>query len=228
MRAFRVPTETRPASGRRDNTSGESVTLDAVPSTLLTVAAGLAAGLALIVAIGAQNAFVLRQGLRREHVGAVVAVCLVADVALIAAGTLGVGALVQRAPLALDVLRWAGAAYLVWFAVRSFRSAARPGRLIDDAARSRGSVTLTAAGLTFLNPHVYLDTVVMLGSLANAHEARWAFAGGAMAASALWFIGLGFGARALAGPLGRPSVWRVLDVGIGVVMLALAVLLALG
>lgn len=199
-----------------------------VSPALVTVLTGFAAGLALIVAIGAQNAYVLRQGLRREHVSAVVAVCLTADVLLIAAGTLGVGALVTRAPAALDALRWAGAAYLAWFAVRSFRSAARPTQLTEASPRSRGSVVLTAAALTFLNPHVYLDTVVMLGSLANTHGTlRWAFAAGAMGASAVWFTGLGFGATALAGPLGRPLTWRILDIGIGVVMLGLAGYLAL-
>jgi len=200
-----------------------------VPLALLTGLTGFAAGLALIVAIGAQNAYVLRQGLRREHVGAVVAVCLAADIALIAAGTLGIGALVERAPTVLDLLRWAGAAYLVWFAASSFRSAARPRRLTETNDRSRGSVVLTAAALTFLNPHVYLDTVVMLGSLANTHGTlRWAFAAGAMAASAVWFTGLGFGARALSGPLGRPTTWRALDVVIGLVMLGLAVYLVAG
>ena len=200
-----------------------------MPLALLTGLTGFAAGLALIVAIGAQNAYVLRQGLRREHVGAVVAVCLAADIALIAAGTLGIGALVERAPTVLDLLRWAGAAYLVWFAASSFRSAARPRRLTETNDRSRGSVVLTAAALTFLNPHVYLDTVVMLGSLANTHGTlRWAFAAGAMAASAVWFTGLGFGARALSGPLGRPTTWRVLDVVIGLVMLGLAVYLVAG
>ncbi|MGM0385756.1 MAG: LysE/ArgO family amino acid transporter [Actinomycetota bacterium] len=199
-----------------------------VPSVLLTGLTGFAAGLALIVAIGAQNAYVLRQGLRREHVGAVVAVCLVADIALIAAGTLGIGTLVARAPVMLDVLRWAGAAYLAWFAIRSFRSAAQPGQLSGTEPRSRGSVVLTAAALTFLNPHVYLDTVVMLGSLANTHGAlRWAFAAGAMVASAVWFTGLGFGAHALSGPLGKPTTWRVLDVVIGLVMLVLAAYLVL-
>ncbi len=198
-----------------------------VPPALATGLTGFAAGLALIVAIGAQNAYVLRQGLRREHVGAVVAVCLVADILLIAAGTLGIGAVVARFPAALDILRWAGAAYLLWFAIRPSGLRARPSALADAPARSRGSVALTAAALTFLNPHVYLDTVVMLGSLANTHGAlRWAFAGGAMVASAAWFTGLGFGAHALSGPLGRPTTWRVLDLLIGAVMLVLAAYLA--
>lgn len=191
--------------------------------------AGLLAGLGLIVAIGAQNAFVLRQGLRREHVGVVVAICMVADASLIALGTHGIGAIVEAASWVLDVLRYGGAAYLLWFAFGSFRSAFRPHQLEQDASRSAGSVVRTTLALTFLNPHVYLDTVVMLGTLANQHgDLRWAFAGGAMLASVLWFSALGFGARLLSGPLGRPGTWRVVDALIGFVMLALAVTLALG
>lgn len=190
---------------------------------------GMLAGLGLIVAIGAQNAFVLRQGLRREHVGAVVAICMVADASLIALGTLGIGAIVEAAPWALTALRFGGAAYLLWFAIGSFRSAFRPHQLTQDAPRSAGSVVLTTLALTFLNPHVYLDTVVMLGTLANQQgDLRWTFAVGAMTASVLWFSALGFGAHLLSGPLGRPSTWRVVDAAIGFVMLGLAVMLALG
>jgi L-lysine exporter family protein LysE/ArgO len=188
---------------------------------------GLVTGLALIVAIGAQNAFVLRQGIRREHIGAVVLLCMAGDAALILAGTAGVGALVSRFPAALDVLRWAGAAYLVWFAARSFLAAVRPSSLTPDAPRSRGSVIATTLALTLLNPHVYLDTVVLVGSLANqhGHDARWIFAAGAVTASVAWFSGLGYGARALSGVLNRPRTWRIVDLVIGVVMLALAVTL---
>lgn len=194
------------------------------------LAAGLLTGLALIVAIGAQNAFVLRQGLRREHVGAVVAVCAASDVLLILTGTAGIGLLVRNVPWALEALRWLGVAYLVWFALSSFRSALRPGALEAQAPRSRSSVVGTTLALTWLNPHVYLDTVVMLGNLANQHgpDGRWVFAGGACAASVLWFSLLGWGARALAGPLGRPAVWRGVDLAVGVLMLAIAARLALG
>lgn len=186
-------------------------------------------GLALIVAIGAQNAFVLRQGIRREHIGAVVAVCMAGDALLIVAGTAGIGALVTQFPGVLEVLRWAGAAYLLWFAVRSFLSAARPGALTEQAPRSRTSVLATTAALTFLNPHVYLDTVVLLGSLANQQGAdlRWVFAAGAVTGSVLWFSALGYGARALAGVLGSPRTWRWIDAAIGVLMLALAIRLVL-
>ena len=158
------------------------------------------------------------------------AICTASDAILIAAGTLGIGAAVTRFPGALTVLTWLGAAYLGWFAAASFRSAVRPTGLVEQQPRSHGTVVATTLALTYLNPHVYLDTVVMLGSLANRHGAglRWAFAAGAASASLLWFTGLGFGARALAGPLGRPATWRFIDSGIGIVMVALAVRLVIG
>ncbi|WAJ33079.1 LysE/ArgO family amino acid transporter [Arthrobacter sp. FX8] len=186
-------------------------------------------GMALIVAIGAQNAFVLRQGIRREHIGAVVAVCMAGDALLIVAGTAGIGALVTRFPEALEVLRWAGAAYLLWFAARSFMAAVKPSTLAEQAPKSKNSVIATTAALTFLNPHVYLDTVVLLGSLANQQGAdlRWVFAAGAVTGSVLWFSALGYGARALAGVLGSPRTWRWIDAAIGVLMLALAIRLVL-
>lgn len=189
---------------------------------------GMLTGLALIVAIGAQNAFVLRQGIRREHVLVVVLICALADIALIAVGTLGIGTIVERAPWLLVALRWGGAAYLIWFAIGSFRSAFTDHSLsADDAASADTSlrtVALTTLALTFLNPHVYLDTVVMLGNLANQHgEQRWVFSLGACTGSILWFCALGLGARALAKPLNRPGTWRAVDIGVGVVMLLIAV-----
>lgn len=191
---------------------------------------GLLTGLALIIAIGAQNAFVLRQGIRREHVGVVVALCIVSDALLILGGTAGVGALVSRFPVALDILRWGGAAYLTWWAVRSFKSAFKPAALTAEAPRSRGSVVATTLALTYLNPHVYLDTVVLLGAVASTHGAsgRWWFAAGACAGSLVWFAGLGHGARLASGLLASPRAWRVLDVLIGLTMLAIAVTLARG
>lgn len=196
----------------------------------MTGMTGMVTGLALIVAIGAQNAFVLRQGIRREHVGAVIAVCMAGDAALILGGTAGIGALVTRFPDALEVLRWGGAAYLVWFAARSFVAALKPASLAQAAPRSKSSVIASSVALTFLNPHVYLDTVVLLGSLANqqGQDLRWVFAGGAVAGSVLWFSALGYGARALAGVLASPRTWRAVDAVIGVVMLALALKLILG
>jgi L-lysine exporter family protein LysE/ArgO len=203
--------------------------LRTVEGMVMTGLTGMLTGLALIVAIGAQNAFVLRQGVRREHIGAVVAVCMAGDAALIVGGTAGIGALVTRFPQALEVLRWGGAAYLAWFAIRSFLSAVKPSALVQGAPRSKGSVVASTVALTFLNPHVYLDTVVLLGSLANQQgpDLRWVFAAGAVAGSVAWFSALGYGARALSGVLGSPRTWRFLDLGIGILMLALAARLIL-
>jgi L-lysine exporter family protein LysE/ArgO len=200
--------------------------LDIAVPLMLT---GLATGLSLIVAIGAQNAYVLRTGLARSHVAAVVGICIGADVALILAGVAGVGTLVARMPDALVALRWVGAAYLIWYGTRSILAARREHSLSAAAAPAR-SVILTILALTFLNPHVYLDTVLMLGNLANLHgpSGRWWFAAGACLASALWFTGLGFGARSASRWAARPAVWRVLDVLIGLTMFAVATLLLLG
>lgn len=186
--------------------------------------AGMLAGFSLIIAIGAQNAFVLRQGIRREHVGVVVSICAACDFVLIIAGTLGVGALVTAHPVVLTVFKWAGAAYLLWFAFTSFRSAMHPQALEMRESSPSRSIVLSALAITLLNPHVYLDTVVMLGNLANQHGPdRWWFTLGACLASLIWFPALGYGARALAGPLARPAVWRVIDLIIGVVMIAIAI-----
>jgi len=193
---------------------------------------GLLTGLSLIVAIGAQNAFVLRQGLAREHVGLVVAICAVSDLVLIVAGVAGVGAIVEHAGWALDVVRWLGVAFLTWYGVRSLLRARSPEALRAEGTRveSRRRVAGRAFALTWLNPHVYLDTVVLLGSLA-AHQGptgRWWFALGAGVGSIVWFTGLGYGARLLSPLLARPVAWRVLDVLIGLTMLAIAASLALG
>ncbi|MFB2571876.1 LysE/ArgO family amino acid transporter [Micrococcus sp. IITD107] len=194
-----------------------------------TWTAGLLTGLALIVAIGAQNAFVLRQGIRREHVGVVVLVCLLSDALLILTGTAGIGVIVEKVPVVLEILRWGGAAYLIWFAVQSVRSAFSPTSLTPEKPRSKGSVLTTTLALTYLNPHVYLDTVVLLGSLANQQgpDLRWVFAGGAVVGSIVWFSALGYGARALAPVLDRPRAWQIVDLVIAAVMLALAVSLIL-
>lgn len=195
-----------------------------VVRVLLTALAGMLTGLTLIIAIGAQNAFVLRQGIRREHLLPVVAICIAADAALIGLGTAGVGAVVDSHPGLVRVVTWAGAAYLVGYGLLALRRAARPEGLEATTAASRGSVVLTTLAITFLNPHVYLDTVLMLGSIASGFgDERWVFAGGAMAGSTLWFTGLALGARALAAPLARPGTWRVLDGLIGATMIALAV-----
>ena len=186
--------------------------------------AGMLAGFSLIIAIGAQNAFVLRQGIRREHVGVVVSICAACDFVLIIAGTLGVGALVTAHPVVLTVFKWAGAAYLLWFAFTSFRSAMHPQALEMRESSPSRSIVLSALAITLLNTHVYLDTVVMLGNLANQHGPdRWWFTLGACLASLIWFPARGYGARALAGPLGRPGVWRLIDLVIGMVMIAIAI-----
>lgn len=191
---------------------------------------GFVTGLSLIVAVGPQNVFLLRQGLRREHIGLVVLVCLVSDILLYVAGTAGVGLLVEQVPVALEVLRWVGVVYLGFFATKAFVSAANPTALPDERpARPRGRVVLTALALTFLNPGAYLDTIVMGGTLANqwGESLRWAFTGGMVLSSALWFVAVTVGAAKLSGPLTRPGVWRWVDLGIGLIMTALVVRLLL-
>jgi L-lysine exporter family protein LysE/ArgO len=198
---------------------------------LAPLVTGLLTGLSLIIAIGAQNAFVLRQGLVREHVGVVVAICAVADAVLIVAGVAGIGTIVERAPVAIDVVRWLGVAFLTWYGVRSLLQARHAGALeaARDRSLTRRSAVVQVTALTFLNPHVYLDTVLLLGSLA-AHEGptgRWWFAAGAAAASLAWFTGLGYGARLLSPLLAKRRAWQVLDVLIGLTMLVIALKLAI-
>lgn len=238
---------------------GPSVDLVLLSSLLV----GLGLGFSLIIAIGAQNLFVLRQGIRREHVFAVAAICALSDLALIVVGVSGIGAVLQAVPWLVDVIRWAGAAFLVGYGLLAARRAIRPSgealvtsEVDADAARqpdaragtpvaSGGTVVsvaptatftatrpglmaavLTCLALTWLNPHVYLDTVFLLGSVANTHgDGRWAFAAGAGVASIVWFFGLAYGARLLGGVLGSPRAWRVLDAVIAVVMVVLGVLL---
>jgi len=250
--------------------------------------AGLGLGLSLIVAIGAQNLFVLRQGIRREHVFAVAAICALSDLVLIVLGVSGVGAVLQAVPWLVEAVRWAGAAFLVVYGLLAAKRAILPsgealvagegeirgegeGQVADAAdgpgamgpgrdtpaaapgpsaapatptiertrrsaprtATAAGRTTLTTAvltclALTWLNPHVYLDTVFLLGSIANTHgDDRWAFAVGAGLASLLWFFGLAYGSRLLGGVLASPRAWRVLDGVIAVVMIALGVMLVL-
>jgi L-lysine exporter family protein LysE/ArgO len=200
-----------------------------VTSSLLT---GLVAGLTLIVAIGAQNAYVLRQGLRREHVGVVVVICAASDVVLIAAGVAGIGVVVERAPTAVEVVRWLGVAFLTVYGLMSLNRARRAEtlRAAGNGTTSRAGVIVRAAALTWINPHVYLDTVLLLGSLAATHgsEGRWWFGAGAAIGSLLWFTALGYGARRAHRLLASPRAWQVLDVLIGLTMLAIAYSLARG
>ena len=197
---------------------------------LVPILSGLAFGLSLIVAIGAQNAFVLRQGLRGEHVAMVVAICAVSDALLIALGVAGAGALLRGAPGLVDAVRIGGAAFLLTYAVLAARRAWRPGALqaASGAASGRGAVVAAALALTWLNPHVYLDTVILLGSVAAAHgDARWWFGLGAACGSVLWFTGLGFGARLLRRPFAKPAAWRALDGGVALVMGAIGLSLVM-
>jgi len=194
---------------------------------LLTALAGLGFGLSLIVAIGAQNAFVLRQGLRREHVLVVVLICALSDAVLILLGIAGAGAVIQSAPVLLTVVRYAGAAFLFVYGLLAARRALRPAALTADGPAVRTSLAATVGtvlALTWLNPHVYLDTVVLLGSIANTHgDDRWWFGIGAMLGSVVWFTALGYGARLLQPVFAKPAAWRVLDAIIALVMVALAV-----
>ena len=198
-------------------------------SVMTAVLTGFGTGLGLIVAIGAQNAWVLRQGVRREHIGLVIAICALSDLVLITVGTGAIRIVTGLAPWVLEVLRWGGVVYLAVFAVSSFRSALRPGALEQSAARPAASVAATTLALTWLNPHVYLDTVLMLGTVTNNFgPTRWWAAAGACATSIVWFTGLGLGARALSGPLSSPRTWRAVDAVVGCVMVGVAARLALG
>ncbi len=238
------------------------------------ILAGLGLGFSLIIAIGAQNLFVLRQGLRREHVVLVAAICAVSDAILIALGVSGVGFALSAAPWLIDVVRWAGAAFLVGYGLLAARRAWRPSghalktdaANVDEAMSAKHTsmrdntvrdntgrdtaapdntalartatalrprtgalpVALTCLALTWLNPHVYLDTVFLLGTVANTHgESRWLFAGGAMAASIIWFFSLVIGARFLGRWLSTPRAWRILDAVIAVVMIVMGISLVL-
>lgn len=201
-------------------------------SAILAAASGLGFGLSLIVAIGAQNAFVLRQGLRREHVLAVVLVCAVSDAILIVVGVAGFGALLQALPWLLAVVRIGGAVFLLAYGAFAARRALKPSTLGVDAAGLPTKLWVavgTITALTWLNPHVYLDTVVLLGSVAGTHGVdRWWFALGAAVASIMWFAALGYGARLLRPVFARPMAWRILDGFVALVMIALAIGLLVG
>lgn len=198
------------------------------------LAAGFASGLSLIVAIGSQNAFVLRQGIRREHVLAVVLFCALSDALLIWAGIGGAAALVQGNPWLLGLTRWGGALFLAAYGVQAAGRAWRGQQMQLDASGSDGvrlrTALLTCFGFTFLNPHVYLDTLVLLGTLASQRPqaGRWLFGWGACMASLCWFGALGFGSRWLAPVFQTVTAWRVLDGLIALTMLSLAGLLLAG
>ncbi|GAB3816194.1 LysE/ArgO family amino acid transporter [Micromonospora zhanjiangensis] len=200
-----------------------------MPDVLASALAGLTVSGALIVAIGAQNAFVLRQGLRREHVAVVVFICAASDAVLIGAGVGGLGSVLGHRPELTALLRWGGAAFLLGYAVLAARRVLRPGALRpDDQPRTALRVTvLTCLAFTWLNPHVYVDTLLLLGGIAQQHAHRWAFGAGAVTASFTWFFALGVGAGRLAPLLARTGVWRALDGAVAVLMAATATVLLL-
>jgi L-lysine exporter family protein LysE/ArgO len=187
---------------------------------------GFALGGSLIIAIGAQNAFILRQGLIRSHVFVLCLICALSDAVLIAAGVGGLGTMVSQSPVLISVVTVGGAIFLGTYAIMAFRRALKPSTMVAGAPEGMAlkPAVLTCLAFTFLNPHVYLDTVVLLGSLSAAFQGaeRTAYGAGAATASFVWFFGLGYGARFLAPLFGRPAAWRVLDVLIGVVMSLLA------
>lgn len=194
--------------------------------------AGFSLGLSLIVAIGAQNAFVLRQGLRRAFVLEVALACGLSDAVLIAAGVAGFALLADVMPALLPWFRWGGAAFLIVYGARSFLAAWRGGEALEVGGRGGGTrlgTLATCLALTWLNPHVYLDTVALVGSISTRYAPReLAFGTGAVIASFTFFFALAYGARLLAPLFARPVAWRVLDVGIGLVMWAIAAGLVLG
>ena len=190
---------------------------------------GLFAGLSLIIAIGAQNAFVVRQGLTRQHVFLVVAICTASDALLISLGAGGLGALIQAHSGVLEVVRWFGVVYLTWFGIKSLR-AALASQVLNAASQpvlSGKKVVTTTLALTFLNPHVYLDTVILLGAIANQFPGKtWYFAAGAMLGSLIWFTSIGYGAKAASKYMSKPIFWKVLDLLIAGVMFGVAAYLA--
>lgn len=192
---------------------------------------GLSVGASLIMAIGAQNAHVLRTGLLRRHVALTVGACIAIDVVLITLGVAGMGAAVNGNAVLLSAVRWGGAAFLLWYGVRSLRAALRGDSFElagDGAAQTRRRAILSVAALSLLNPHVYLDTVVLLGGIGSrlpAPQQPW-FTAGAATASALWFCAIGFGARQLAPLFNRRAVWRCIDLLTACMMLTLSALLA--
>ena len=196
---------------------------------VIALIAGFFSGLSLIVAIGAQNAFVIRQGLLRSHVALVVTVCSLADAFLIILGIGGLGKIIQSQPQALEFIRWFGVAYLIWFGVKSVRAALSPQSLDvqGENEKSAWKVLLTVLTFTFLNPHVYLDTVILLGSIANQFsDHRWFFAFGASLASVVWFTSIGYGARAASHLMSRPIFWKILDSAIAAIMFTIALTFA--
>jgi L-lysine exporter family protein LysE/ArgO len=196
---------------------------------MIAIVPGFLAGLSLIIAIGAQNAFVIRQGLTKKYVLLTVLICACSDALLIALGASGLGALIKSNKDLLEFVRWFGVAYLLWFAFKSARSAFKSAALnsAGEASADKKSVVLTVLALTFLNPHVYLDTVILLGSISNQFGSdKWFFVIGAIIASFLWFTSIGFGAKSASRFMSRPIFWKILDSLIAAIMLSIAAFLA--
>lgn len=196
---------------------------------MIALIPGFLTGLSLIVAIGAQNAFVIRQGLLRSHVFLVVVVCSISDALLIILGTGGLGEIVKANENLLAFIRWFGVSYLTWFGIRSLRSAFKENQLLASGAleTSWKKILATVLALTYLNPHVYLDTVIFVGSIANQFkENRWFFAAGASIASLIWFSSIGFGAKAASKLISKPIFWRIFDSFVALVMFSIAFTLA--
>jgi L-lysine exporter family protein LysE/ArgO len=194
--------------------------------------AGFALGLSLILAIGAQNAFVLRQGIRGVHVLPIVLTCAISDAVLVSLGVAGFGALVEKLPWLEWAMRLFGAAFLIWYGVMRLYSARKGGQVMSiegGETESLRAALLTCLAFTWLNPHVYLDTVMLLGSVSTRYEGQgFNFGLGAVIASFVFFFSLGYGARLLRPLFARPGAWRVLDAGIAVTMFAIAARLLIG
>ena len=199
------------------------------PYSVFAIIPGLLAGFSLIIAIGAQNAFVIRQGLTKKYVLLTVLICAFSDAILIALGASGLGALIKSNKNILEFVRWFGVIYLLWFAFKSAKSVFKKEVLnsAGEASADRKSVILTVLALTFLNPHVYLDTVILLGSISNQFGTdKWFFVIGAMLASFIWFTAIGFGAKSASRFMSQPIFWKILDLIIALVMVSIAAFLA--
>ncbi|MEK1904968.1 MAG: LysE/ArgO family amino acid transporter [Pseudomonas sp.] len=186
---------------------------------------GLLVAAGLIIAIGAQNVFVLAQSLRREHHLPVAALCVLCDALLVCAGVFGLATLLAQSPLLLNIARWGGAVFLLWYGAKALRRALSPQALEQDqqsGPRSRRAVLMAALAVTLLNPHVYLDTVLLIGSLGAQQPVPGAYALGAASASLIWFFTLALGAAWMAPWLARPATWRVLDLSVAAMMFAVA------
>ncbi|ARU89644.1 LysE/ArgO family amino acid transporter [Pseudomonas sp. M30-35] len=186
---------------------------------------GLLIAIGLIMAIGAQNAFVLAQSLRREHHLPAALLCIACDAILVAAGVFGLAAVLSQSPTLMGIARWGGAAFLLWYGSQALRRAWRPDALDQGGSplpRSLKAVILTTLAVTLLNPHVYLDTVLLIGSLGAQQTVPGAYVMGAASASFLWFLSLALGAAWLAPWLARPLTWRLIDVGVALMMFSIA------